>query len=193
MGRDITRPGTPVTQVPVKGSAVRMDPFEHLFQHIKQADPMLYEALKRMSRFTTEIQEKVENNTLIEPKFDKATFGLLRPLVILPALTNYYICRKAGEFIDVALKNKVAPDGTDGPSTTILDICLSVDDGTTFTSIFNSSEKISIVHQSTKTIVIPKSKFGLPGIKVGNLLRIDCLQCAKPNPGSDFEVVLRWE
>ena len=192
MGRDITRlQKNP--QSPLKGTAVRTEPFEHLFQHIKQTDPMLYEALKRMSRYSVELDNKIETNSVVEPKFDKATFGILKPLTVGNALTNYYICRKAGKFIDVAIKNKIAPDASISGTTTILDIQLSTDDGATWKTLFSTSAKITIPAGSTATLVIPKDKFAIPAISVGNLLEINCVQIASPEPGLDYEVVLRWE
>lgn len=196
MGRDITRPQSQAV-LPRQGTSLKAEPFEHLFQHIKQTDPMLYEALKRLSRYSTQFQQQIDEAaapTVATPvKFDKATFGLQKPLLVGVALTNYYICRKAGTFIDVAVKNKIAPDNSLNLLPTILDIQMSTDDGGSWRSLFNSAAKISIPAGSVNTLVVPKDKFGIPAIGVGNLLRIDCEQVASPAPGQYFEVVLRWE
>lgn len=178
-------------RIPTQGSNVKLEPFEHLIQHIKQSDPMLYEALKRQSKYFTQIETTINNPS--PSKFDKATFGLLKPLAIGTALTNYYICRKGGDFIDLVLKNKVAPDSATNSLPTILDVCISKDDGGSWVSLFNTSAKITIPSGSTSTLTVPKNKFQIPSIAVPNLLRIDCVQVAVPNPGSDYEVVLRWE
>ena len=43
------------------GSNIKTEPFEHLIQHIKQYDPMLYEALKRASYQITQTGNTVTN------------------------------------------------------------------------------------------------------------------------------------
>jgi hypothetical protein len=46
-------------KIPVAGKSVKLEPFEHLIQHIKQTDPMLYEALKRISKYSSVIETAV--------------------------------------------------------------------------------------------------------------------------------------
>jgi len=169
------------------GSAVLKQPFQHLIQHIKQLDPMLYEALRRLTSDSTDTSSTV-NDLITNPPFpDKCTFGLVQPLTVSKGLTNYYICRKGGSFIDFATKIKTqAPTG----SSAILDVLRSTDDGATWGSIFGTST-IVLPAGSTKTVL--SKTFNIVGISVGDLLRIDCLQIGSTNPGSGIEVVGRWQ
>lgn len=68
------------------GSSVRSEPFEHLIQHIKQTDPMLYEALRRASSQIVNISNYgTPDGTTITPEKQKQTFQrtlLLKDLTV---------------------------------------------------------------------------------------------------------------
>lgn len=119
------------------------------------------------------------------PGYDKATFGLLAPLTVTNALTNYYICENAGTFLYTKIKiHDQVPTGSDAH----LDIKLSTDDAATFNSIYTSNIVLPAGSSTTVTV----TNFAIPTIAVGNLLRIDCTQAGSTNPGKGIEVVTKW-
>lgn len=121
------------------------------------------------------------------PGYDKATFGILTSLTVSNGLTNYYICKNSGSFIETSVKIKdQAPSGSDAH----LDIKLSTDDGSTWNSIFTSPAYIVLPNGGTATVTV--SNYTIPQIAKGNLLRIDCLQAGSTNPGKGIEVVTKW-
>jgi hypothetical protein len=172
------------------GSPVLQEPFEHLIQHIKQTDPMLYEALRKLTKglteSTTNLNDVINNNANIVIQ-DKCTFGLVRALTVSNGLTLDYICRKPGSFLDWAAKiTTQAPTGANA----ILDVKKSTDDGLTWNSIFLPNTQIILPAGSLDTVFV--KKFAIEGIDIGNLLRIDCLQIGSGDPGKGIEVVGRW-
>jgi hypothetical protein len=174
------------------GSAVLKEPFQHLIQHIKQTDPMLYEALRKLTEFLAAHGNILDELTKITPTVsvtqqDKCTFGLVKTLEVKNGITLFYICRKAGKFQDFAAKIKTqAPTGSDA----ILDVKLSEDDAASWNSIFPSGSEIILPDGETDTVIV--DEFDIPNISVGNILRIDCLQIGSINPGKGIEVVGRW-
>src|SRR5262245_39009161 len=70
----------------------------------------------------------------------KATFGLLRELTIGADLTNHYICRSPGTYVNCAVNCKIAPIG----STARLVIEKSTDEGVTWANIFASPAYIEL-------------------------------------------------
>ena len=123
---------------------------------------------------------------------DKATFGLVADLLVLSDLTNHYICRKGGTFLDCVVNPKVAPTG----AAAILDIEKSADDGATWASVFPAGEanKLNLPAGSTATVSL--AVFAAApnnAIAPGDLLRINCLQKGSTIAGSRIEVVLRWQ
>ena len=121
---------------------------------------------------------------------DKATFGLVADLVEANDLTNHYICRKGGSFLDCVANPKTPPTG----SSAILDIEKSTDDGGTWVSVFpdGNENKIQLPADGTATVLV-RAFAPANSIAVGDLLRINCLQPGSEDPGNCIEVVLRWQ
>lgn len=175
------------------GSPVLREPFEHLIQHVKQSDPMLYEALRKLTNDAasnaTNIKKIIHNEGALPIIVqDKATFGLVKPLAVGEGLTLYYVCRKAGTFVDCVARIKdQAPTG----SVAVLDILKSSTDGVRWSTIFDNDGLI-LPMGSFKTVTVKADKFIIPKIGEGDLLRIDCVQKGSTLPGKGIEVVLRW-
>jgi hypothetical protein len=122
---------------------------------------------------------------------DKATFGLVADLAVAQDLTNHYICRRSGVFVDCVVNLKTPPAGANA----ILDIEISTDDGASWNSVFpeGGANKINLPATSTATVTVTTfAAAPLNIIAPGNLLRINCLQKGSTTPGSKIEVVLRW-
>jgi len=172
------------------GSAVKAEPAEHLIQHVKQYDPMLYEYLTRLG---SKVNNIANYGTLPPPpvlssyaELDKGTFGVLNPFTVTTYISpNIYICRLAGTFIDSAAHCRIAPTG----STAIFKLMLSTDDGMTWASVWSTPY---LVISSTSTVVIPKTQFAITSISVGHLLRLDCTQIGSTVAGNFLELVTRW-
>src|SRR5258708_1858616 len=90
---------------------VRSEPFQHLIQQVKQVDPMLYEALRRIGSNISNISDVVNRSTTITtggggsvtpplPPIDqdRATFGIGigRAQVIGDDLTNHFMASSSG-------------------------------------------------------------------------------------------------
>ena len=121
---------------------------------------------------------------------DKATFGILTDLTVAADLTNHYICRKGGAFVDCVVNLKTPPTG----SPAILDIEISTDDAANWASIFPTGPKITLPAASTSTVTVDTFEASpLDRIAAGNLLRVNCLQKGSTTPGNRIEVVLRWQ
>src|SRR5262245_18573229 len=120
----------------------------------------------------------------------KATFGLLRTLAVENDLTNHFICRSPGTFLNVAVNCKTAPTG----STARLVIEKSTNEGVSWSNIFVSPAYIELVVGDT-TVQEFSNFVAAPNntIAAGNLLRINCIQPGSTVAGKNIEVVLRWE
>jgi hypothetical protein len=189
MARPTTNLPTTVRSAGSKsGSPILKEKHEHLFQHIKQSDPMLYEALRRIGGDVIENATQIENIIGAPNTFqDKATFGLVRALTVDTGLTLHYICRQGGTFIDTVAKIRTqAPTGTSA----ILDIKKSIDDGLNWNSIFPPTGRIVLPAGSLLTVRV--FNYTIKTIAKGDLLRIDCLQIGSTLPGKGVEVVTRF-
>ena len=155
---------------------------------------------ERLGQWTTII----EGDTLTR---QKATFGLLRPLVSdTNDLTNHYIARAGGIFRNWTCNAKVPPIG----QAAILDIERSVDEGETWFSIFRELDDEDEPTNEYKIIIPEDDDSRIDGstgfkeddpetgdidetrINAGDFLRINCVQAGSTEPGSDIEVVLQW-
>jgi hypothetical protein len=115
---------------------------------------------------------------------DKATFGLVRDLTVEEDLTNHYICRRGGTFLDCTVNAKVAPTG----STATLVIQKSTDQGATWVDV------ITLVLAAGNVGRQEYSEFtDETAIARGDFLRINCTQIGAGVPGKNIEVVLRWQ
>jgi hypothetical protein len=112
---------------------------------------------------------------------DKATFGITQTPVVQNGLTNDYICRKNGNFIDIVGKCLSAPSG----GATIFNIDKSTDQGTHWTPIMATGLNFTGLN------IVSNGIFTQPSIAIGDLLRINCTAVGS-TPGSGFEIVLRW-
>lgn len=120
---------------------------------------------------------------------DKATFGLQKLFTVSTQLTLNYICVNGGKFKYVKAKPKdlaSVPTGTDA----ILDIRLSIDDGTTWNSILNSP---LLVLPAGQFALVTNSSFAITSIAPFDLLSIDCIQIGTTYAGRNFEIVVKWE
>lgn len=124
---------------------------------------------------------------VVKSKFDKATFGLVKPLIIETNLTNFYICRRAGTFVDLAIKLQSAPDNSTNGLLSTLVLQLSKDDGVSWLHL------TTITLNGLPIILMGKELLDIKKIAEKDLLRINCTQIALPNPGQYIEIVLRWE
>lgn len=121
----------------------------------------------------------------------KATFGLVKALTVENDLTNHYISRTSGKFKDVAVKVKDAPTGS--PARLVIE--KSTDKGLTWNNIFKDPGYIEL-EADRVTLQLYKDVFKNDEngyIAENDLLRINCIQIGSTNPGSQIEVVLRWE
>lgn len=120
----------------------------------------------------------------------KATFGLVRELTVDQDLTNHFICRTGGKFVDVAVNAKRPPSG----QAARLNIERSADNGQTWISIFRNGY-IELAPNDAGVQIFTDIFFtGEAGsILPQHLLRINCLQTGTDYPGKEIEVVLRWE
>lgn len=170
---------------------LKFEPYEHLFQHIKQADMRLYEALKKIMRLQEVTIEEVTNPVSPAPRVqqDKATFGLQKVFETGKWLTLPYICRWPGNFIDVTAKPRLDDPKPPTGSDAILDIYISRDDGNNWTSIFPSG----LLLPQNNTTLVKYTVFAIPDIQIGNLLHIEATQIGSTFAGQNFEVVLRWQ
>ncbi len=186
-GKTSNLPSTVRAKAGQSGSPILKEKHEHLFQHIKQTDPMLYEALRRIGGDVNILQTIVEEAGGAGLFQDKATFGLVRALTVDTGLTLHYICRQGGKFIDTVAKIRTqAPTG----QSAILDIKKSVDDGLNWNSIFPPTGRIVLPAGSLLSVKV--SNYVITSIAKGDLLRIDCLQIGSVNPGKGVEVVTRF-
>jgi hypothetical protein len=120
----------------------------------------------------------------------KATFGLVKELEVAYDLTNHFICRTGGRFLNVAVNAKLPPAGAPAR----LDIQRSVDGGVQWTSIFRDGYIELAANNSGVQIYTDVFVAGEAGtIQPGHLLRINCYQTGTDFPGKEIEVVLRWE
>lgn len=61
------------------GSSVITEPFDHLIQHIKQYDPRLYEALKRIMSLQSNVEDINELSQLFQPISDPEKIRAIVP------------------------------------------------------------------------------------------------------------------
>jgi len=158
------------------GSSVLTEPFDHLIQHIKQYDPMLYEALKRVPSLIqniTDIQDIVDGIPS-KSKYWKG-FRAILPLVP-PVLTDVMDNRYRVDIPDgkkiilggVSATSKINPSIGDLSA----DVLVSIDASVTFSSIFNGTSRIKIANGAHRGDL---TALAIRELNLDDELRIDVL------------------
>lgn len=124
----------------------------------------------------------------------KATFGLLKDLTVSIDLTNHFISRSSGAFVDVAVNAKDPPTG----SKARLQIQKSVDFGASWRNIFKAPGYIELAIGNSGLQLWTRDDQDIFAaaddgkIAIANFLRVNCTQKGSTNAGKNIEIVLRW-
>lgn len=119
----------------------------------------------------------------------KATFGLVRSLTVEDDLTNHFISRSEGTFVDLVVNAKIPPTGTAAR----IEIEKSTDEGATWNTIFPAPGYITLAIADDERQEFTSFATGAAGtIAVGDFLRINCTQKGSLTAGKNIEFVLRW-
>lgn len=171
-------------------SSVITEPFDHLIQHLKQADPRLYEALKRVSLLQQNIQNIVD---ISETPF--GTFDQLYPIrAIVPGLaivaddvsTNRYTLKIDDtkklvlELVTITAKSSPPLSGDYE-----IDWLRSNDQSVTFTSIFPDGDRPTL---GIGLHTVEFKKFAIIELFNGDEMRFDVKQSGDAN---DMESVIK--
>jgi len=180
------------------GSNVLSEPFQHLIQHIKQYDPMLFEALARVQGSMTKMSTQITNNTPVAQGIvvDKATFGIgiggYQP--IANDITAHYMVRFP-TFVGCQLLEAVSNCKLPAPSAVlplIIDILKSSDQAVTWNSIFPAGGQITIPPNSVAEVIVTSfaaKPYNM--VSPGDMLAISLLSGSN-QLSSEIETVLRW-
>lgn len=167
-------------------TSVKKEPFDHLIQHIKQSDPMLYEALKRLFGLDEQVTNLIQDAGIVQGQHKE--IRMILPGVQIPladvADNRYRVTigdkKKIKLFRTESTVKSAAPSG--GPWT--CDILRSIDQSATFQSIYNSGDIPTILaggHRGTHKI------FAIATLFDGDELRYDIIL---GNGANNMEIVL---
>lgn len=167
-------------------TSVKREPFDHLIQHIKQTDPMLYEALKRLFNLGEEVTNFIESDQVIPGQHKEIRMilpGVQTPLADV-ADNRYRVTigdkKKINLLRTESTVKSAAPSG--GPWT--CDILRSIDQSGSFQSLYNAGDIPTILagdHRGTHKIFAIKTLFD------GDELRYDIIL---GNGANNLEIVL---
>ncbi len=172
-------------------SSVLTEPFDHLIQHIKQADPRLYEALKRVSRLEENITDIVNN---VKPSPFPPVRDPEKIRVIIPGLAiiaNDVAVNRYKVKIDDSKKIKLelcAITAKSSPPLTgdyEIDWLRSIDESVTFVSLFPVGDRPIL---SVGSHTVDHLGFAIAELFNGDELRVDVISA---NGANDMEAVLK--
>lgn len=155
-------------------SSVKREPFDHLIQHIKQPDPMLYEALKRLFNLGEEVIQFIDSDQVIPGQHKE--IRMILPGVQVPladVADNRYrvtidVKKKIRLLRTESTVKSAAPSG--GPWT--CDILRSIDKDATFQSIYKDGDIPTVLAGEMEGT---HKTFGIGTLFNGDRLRYDII------------------